>query len=52
MNSSQLAMRRSEVLFFTPMPITVFAFSRSFETSGEKSESPLTITKVSTWLLV
>ena len=52
MNSSQLAMRRSELEFFTPTPITTLAFSRSFETSGEKSESPLMMTKVSTWPLV
>jgi hypothetical protein len=48
MNSSQLAISRSEVEFFTPTPITVFAFSLSLLTSGEKSESPLMITKVST----
>ena len=29
-------------------PITVLLFSRSFDTSGEKSESPLMMTKVST----
>ena len=52
MNSSQLAISRSEVEFFTPTPITVLLFSRSLDTSGEKSESPLTITKVSTWALV
>ena len=52
MNSSQLLIRRSELEFFTPTPITSFAFSRSFDTSGEKSESPLTMTKVSTWPLV
>ena len=52
MNSSQFAIRRSEVEFFTPTPITVFAFSRSFDTSGEKSESPLMMTKVSTCALV
>ena len=48
MNSSQFATSRSDVDFFTPTPITFFAFSRSFDTSGEKSESPLMITKVST----
>ena len=48
MNSSQLAISRSELEFFTPTPITVFAFSRSLDTSGEKSESPLTMRKVST----
>ena len=52
MNSSQLLISRSELEFFTPTPITVFAFSRSLDTSGEKSESPLTITKVSTCDLV
>ena len=52
MNSSQLAIRRSEVEFFTPTPITVLSFSRSFDTSGEKSESPVISTNVSTWLLV
>ncbi len=52
MNSSQLAIRRSDVEFFTPTPITTLLFSRSFETSGEKSESPLMITNVSTWDLV
>ncbi len=52
MNSSQLAINRSEVEFFTPTPITVLLFSRSFDTSGEKSESPLMMTKVSTCDLV
>ena len=52
MNSSQLAISRSEVEFFTPTPITVLLFSRSLLTSGEKSESPLMMTKVSTWALV
>ena len=52
MNSSQLAISRSLVEFFTPTPITCLAFSRSLETSGEKSESPLMMTKVLTWLLV
>ena len=52
MNSSQFAISRSEVEFLTPTPITVFAFSRSFETSGEKSESPLMITNVSTCAFV
>jgi hypothetical protein len=45
-------MKRSEVDFFTPTPITVLAFSRNLLTSGEKSESPLMMTKVSTWLFV
>ncbi len=48
MNSSQFAIRRSDVEFFTPTPITTLLFSRSLETSGEKSESPLMMTKVST----
>ena len=52
MNSSQQAISRSEVDFFTPMPITVLLFSRSLLTSGEKSESPLTMAKVSTCALV
>ncbi len=52
MNSSQLLRNRSEVEFFTPTPMTVLAFSRSLLTSGEKSESPLMMTKVSTWPLV
>jgi hypothetical protein len=48
MNSSQLLMKMSPVEFFTPTPMTVLLFSRSLLTSGEKSESPLTMTKVST----
>ncbi len=48
MNSSQFAIRRSDVEFFTPTPITTLSFSRSLETSGEKSESPLMMTNVST----
>ena len=52
MNSSQLAMSRSDVEFFTPTPITILLFSRSLLTSGEKSESPLMITNVSTCDLV
>ena len=52
MNSSQLAIRRSEEDFLTPTPITVLLFSRSLETNGEKSESPLMMTKVSTCDLV
>ena len=35
-----------------PRPMTCLPFSLSFETSGEKSESPETITKVSTWGLL
>jgi hypothetical protein len=45
-------MNKSDVDFFTPMPITVLLFSRSLLTSGEKSESPLMMTKLSTWLFV
>jgi len=52
MNSSQLAVSRSEVDCLTPTPITCLLFSRSFDTSGEKSESPLMMTKVLTWALV
>ncbi len=52
MNSSQLEMKRSDEEFLTPTPITVFPFSRSLLTSGEKSESPLMIAKASTWVLV
>ena len=52
MNSSQLAVSRSEVDCLTPTPITYLAFSRSLETSGEKSESPEMMTKVLTWALV
>ena len=35
-----------------PTPITVLSYSRSFATTGEKSESPDRIAKVSMWLLV
>ncbi|MCY1383333.1 hypothetical protein D9M68_780790 [compost metagenome] len=52
MNSSQLAINRSDVDCFTPTPITFLLFSRSLDTSGEKSESPLIITNVLTWDLV
>jgi len=52
MNSSQFAESRSEVESLTPMPITYLLFSRNLETSGEKSESPLMMTKVSMWALV
>ena len=45
MNSSQFSISRSEVEFFTPSPITYLLFSLSFETSGEKSESPEQTTK-------
>ena len=47
MNSSQLSASRFEVDSFIPMPMTCLPFSLSLETSGEKSESPDTITKVS-----
>ena len=52
MNSSQFAIRRSDVEFLTPTPMTALSFSRSLETSGEKSESPLMITNVSTCAFV
>ncbi len=52
MNSSQPLISRSEVEFLTPHPTTTLLFSRSLATSGEKSESPLMITKVSTCDLV
>ena len=52
MNSSQLAISKSDVEFLTPTPITYLAFSRSLDTSGEKSESPEMITKVLTCDLV
>ena len=48
MNSSQFAISRSDVEFFTPTPMTFLSFSRSLDTSGEKSESPLMMTNVST----
>ena len=35
-----------------PTPMTILLFSRSLLTKGEKSESPLMMTKVSTWDLV
>ena len=47
MNSSQLSISRSDDEFLTPRPMTYLSFSLSLETSGEKSESPETITKVS-----
>ena len=52
MNSSQLVTRRSDVEFLTPTPMTILLFSRSFDTSGEKSESPLMMTNVSTCVFV
>jgi hypothetical protein len=45
-------MKISDVEFFTPTPITFLLFSRSLLTKGEKSESPLTTTKVSTCAFV
>ena len=45
MNSSQFSMRRSEVEFLTPRPITYLLFSLSLLTRGEKSESPEATTK-------
>ena len=45
MNSSQFSIRRSEVEFFTPRPMTYLLFSFSLETRGEKSESPEATTK-------
>ena len=51
MNSSQLSRSRSEVESFMPRPMTCLPFSLSLETSGEKSLSPETITKVSMWSL-
>src|ERR1700738_5340295 len=44
MNSSQLSISRSLDEFFTPTPMTYLSFSLSFDTSGEKSESPDAIT--------
>jgi hypothetical protein len=52
MNSSQFDINRSEVEDLTPTPMTILLFSRSLLASGEKSESPLMITKVSTCDLV
>ena len=52
MNSSQLAVSKSDVDCLTPTPITYLAFSRSLDTKGEKSESPEMITKVLTCDLV
>ena len=52
MNSSQFAASRSDVESRTPIPITYLLFSRSFDTSGEKSESPLMMTNASTCALV
>ncbi len=47
MNSSQLAISRSEVELFTPQPMTRLLFSFSLETSGEKSLSPESSAKMS-----
>jgi hypothetical protein len=41
--------RRFDVELFTPTPSTLLSLSFSFETSGEKSESPERITKVVMW---
>ena len=49
MNSSQLSRSRFEVESARPSPITSRPSSLSFDTSGEKSLSPLRITKVSMW---
>ena len=47
MNSSQLSTSRFDEEFLTPMPTTYLLFSLSFDTSGEKSLSPETMTNVS-----
>ena len=52
MNSSQFAISRSAVEFLTPRPMTTLSFSRNFDTNGEKSESPLMMTKVCTCAFV
>ena len=52
MNSSQTSARSELVDSFIPTPMTVLPNSLSFETSGEKSESPERIAKVSMWSLV
>ena len=52
MNSSQFSISRSDELFLTPRPMTTLLFSRSLLTRGEKSLSPLTMTKTSTWFFV
>ena len=52
MNSSQFDTSRSLVELRTPTPTTFLLFSRSLETKGEKSLSPLTNTKVLTCSLV
>ena len=51
MNSSQLVNSRADVEFLTPTPTTSLSFSLSFETRGEKSESPEQITNVVMWVL-
>ena len=52
MNSSHTSVSRVLVASRMPTPITVLSNSRSLETSGEKSESPERIAKVSMWFLV
>ena len=47
MNSSQALASSDEVDAFMPSPITCLPFSLSLATSGEKSLSPETTTKVS-----
>ncbi len=47
MNSSQLLASRSDVELRTPQPTTRLLFSLSFDTSGEKSLSPVSRTNVS-----
>ena len=52
MKTKDLGFKLEQVQDFTPTPMTVLLFSRNFETSGEKSESPLIMTKVSTCAFV
>ena len=52
MNSSQTSASRLLVASFMPTPMTVLPNSLSLETSGEKSESPERMAKVSMWSLV
>ena len=47
MNSSQFSISSAEEDSRTPIAITDLLFSRSLATSGEKSESPERMTKVS-----
>jgi len=46
MNSSQLSRSRAEVDSCIPKPMTCLPSSFNFETSGEKSLSPETMTNV------